>query len=203
MNKGKIIILEGTDGSGKKTQANLLIERFRAEGIPFEMMSFPRYDTPTGRIVGQCYLGKEKSYWVGDSGWFGEADSLDPKVASLYYAADRRAAIPDILKIINSGTNLILDRYYYSNMAHQGGKIRDSEERMRIFEWLRKLELDLLELPKEDLVIFLHMPAEVAIELKKGMEEKRDSHENLEHMKRAEEAYLQLSRIHNWYTIEC
>lgn len=139
MEKGKIITLEGTDGSGKRTQTDLLLERFRAEEIPVEIMSFPRYDTPTGRIVGQCYLGKEREHWKGDSGWLGEADKLDPKIASLYFAADRRAAVPDILKIINSGTNLILDRYYYSNMAHQGGKIEDSEERMKIFKWLSEL----------------------------------------------------------------
>ncbi len=208
MKKGKIILIEGTDSSGKKTQTSLLMVRLNQEGIPCKLISFPRYHTPTGRVVGQSYLGKEKEYWTGESGWFLDADSLDPKIASLYYAADRRATIKDILKIINSGQNLILDRYYPSNMAHQGGKIENSNERKEVFEWIKKLELDLLELPKEDITIFLHMPTNIAVKLreKRGgiTNEIADAHEeNIEHLKRAEETYIQLAEIYNWHKIEC
>ena len=203
MERGKLILIEGTDKSGKGTQTKFLLERFNAEGVPCEMMSFPRYETPTGRIVGQCYLGKEREYWMGESAWFGEADGLDPKIASLYYAGDRRAAVPEIEKIVSSGTNLILDRYYTSNMAHQGGKLK-TEDREKLFRWIEKLELELLELPKEDIAIFLHMPTKVALKLGKQQGEKLDGHEsNVGHLYRAESTYLQLSKLYNWTKIEC
>jgi dTMP kinase len=203
--KGKIILIEGTDCSGKQTQTELLLKKLNEEGIPCKLMSFPRYNTPTGRIIGQTYLGKEKDYWKGDSAWFGEADSLDPKIASLYYAADRKASAEEIYKIINSGCNLILDRYYTSNMAHQGGKIESSQEREEMFEWLRNLELDILKIPKEDIAIFLHMPLEVAQILRRNRtEEKADGHENnAEHLKRAEKTYVELSKLYNWKKISC
>ncbi|MCW8966331.1 MAG: thymidylate kinase [Candidatus Pacearchaeota archaeon] len=208
MKKGKIILIEGTDGSGKNTQAHLLLVRLNREGIPCKLMSFPRYHTPTGRIVGQSYLGKEKEYWSGESGWFLDADGTDPKIASLYYAADRRAAIKDILKIINSGQNLILDRYYTSNMAHQGGKLETLQEREKMFKWIETLELDLLDIPKEDLTIFLHMPLNVSAKLREKREnitsEVLDAHEeNISHIKRAEDTYCQLAKRSNWKTIEC
>jgi len=201
---GSLIVIEGTDASGKETQTKLLIDRLAKENIPCRQMSFPRYETPTGRIVGQCYLGKERTYWKGDSQWFGEADSLDPKVASLYYAGDRRAAIPEIKQIINSGTNLVLNRYYQSNMAHQGGKLKTKKQRDDMFRWLETLELKLLELPKEDLTIFLHMPTRVSIKLREGRNEKADGHEsNIDHLHRAEETYLQLADFYNWIKINC
>ena len=137
MKKGKLIVIEGTDGSGKKTQTQLLIKRLNLEGIPAEHMSFPRYGTPSGRIIGQCYLGKN-GLGEGDVAWFEEADKLDPLVASLYYAADRRAAVPEMERILSSGTNLVLDRYYQSNMAHQGGKIESDSKRGAFFEFERK-----------------------------------------------------------------
>lgn len=205
--RGKIILIEGTDCSGKKTQTELLLDRLNKESIPCKLISFPRYNTPTGRIIGQSYLGKERDYWKGDSAWFGEADSLDPKIASLYYAADRKASVDEINKILDSGCNLILDRYYTSNMAHQGGKLKSVEERKEMFEWIRNLELDILKLPKEDVTIFLHMPLEVAKILRNKREnsgEKADSHElNFEHLKRAEETYIQLAEIYDWKIIEC
>lgn len=203
--RGKIILIEGTDCSGKQTQTELLLERLNKEGISCKLMSFPRYKTPTGRIIGQSYLGKEKEYWQGDSGWFGEADSLDPKIASLYYAADRKAAVEEINKILESGFNLILDRYYTSNMAHQGGKIKNIEERKKIFSWIENLELETLKIPKEDLAIFLHMPREVSKILRQNRTgENLDGHEiNEEHLKRAEETYVQLSDLYGWKTIKC
>ena len=99
MKRGKIIVIEGTDGSGKKTQSEKLFERLNREGMFSEMMSFPRYFTPTGRIIGQCYLGKNLG--EGDAAWFGNPDKVDFRVASMLYACDRLAAVPEILEIIN------------------------------------------------------------------------------------------------------
>ncbi|MBD3253341.1 thymidylate kinase [Candidatus Pacearchaeota archaeon] len=199
--RGKIIVIEGTDCSGKETQASLLLERFEKEEIPIAKISFPAYGSPTGDIVGDCYLGKSKRT---QGGWFGDPDKIDPKVASLYYAADRRYFLEKIKSIINSGTNLIIDRYYMSNMAHQGGKIINKQEREKLFDWLENLELNLLALPKEDLTIFLYVPTEVAFELKNKRNIIADGHErNIEHIKRAETTYLELAKRYNWIKINC
>ena len=144
-----------------------------------------------------------KSY-IGDS-WFGEgAPKVDPKVAALYYAADRKYNIYKITFLLENGVNVILDRYVYSNMAHQGGKIIDSKEREQLYNWLETLEFDLLELPHADIKIFLHMPFEQAKVLKQNREESADGHEkDEEHLKSAEAAYIELSTKYNFKTIEC
>jgi len=203
MQKGKIILIEGTDKSGKETQSRLLFNRLVYEGIPVEKMSFPRYHTPTGRIVGQCYLGKE-NLGRGDTGWFNNANKVDPYIASLYYAADRVAARDEIKKTLLFGKNLILDRYVESNMAHQGGKLIHSRKKEDLIDFIQTLEYKLLKLPSPDLTIFLHMPHEVGIELGKGMKEKPDGHEaSLDHLQNAEETYLYLAERFAWETIEC
>jgi len=205
-NRGKIIVFEGIDCSGKETQTKILFEKLRSERVLCEMMSFPQYGTPMGDIVGECYLGKNLRH--GDGSWFGDADSVDPKIASLLYAGDRRAAVPKINKILDSGTHLLLNRYYQSNMGHQGCKISSVHEREQMFFWLQKLEIEMLEIPREDATIFLYMPINVAIELMKirdlKKEEVLDSHEsNIEHLKRAEETYLYLEKFFEWKRIDC
>ena len=169
MMKGKLIVVEGTDCSGKETQTNLLMQKFSELGMRVEKFSFPNYQSPTGKIIGGPYLGKS---YIGDS-WFKEgAPKVDPKVAALYYAADRKYNIYKITFLLENGVNVILDRYVYSNMAHQGGKISDSKEREDLYNWLETLEFDLLELPHADIKIFLHMPYEQAAILKQNREEK-------------------------------
>ena len=199
--KGKLITIEGTDCSGKETQTNLLIKKLREEGYQVQNFSFPNYNSPTGKIIGGPYLGKEGF----DSCYFEEGSAkVDPKVAALYYAADRKYNIDKINFLLDQGYNVILDRYIYSNMAHQGGKIENKEERMNMYNWLDKLEFDLMELPKPDLTIFLHMPLEVIEKLKEHRKEKADDHEkDKNHLKHAETAYLELAQKYNFITIEC
>ena len=97
-----------------------------------------------------------------------------------------------------------LDRYVYSNLAHQGGKIEDKKKRYEMYNWLDKLEFDLLELPKADIKVFLHMPYEVSCELKKNREEKPDQHElSKEHLLMAENAYKEIAEMYEFKTIEC
>jgi len=201
MNQGKLIVIEGTDCSGKETQTKRLINRLNSENVSCATMSFPRYETPTGKIVGGPYLGKPE---ICES-WFenGPCD-VDQKIASLYYAADRLNSLPEIKQILESETHLILDRYVSSNMAHQGGKIAATWGRREFYRWLDNLEYDFLELPRPDLTLFLCMPYQIGVELKKGRAGERDGHErDLEHLKNAEKAYLQLSHIYNWEKIEC
>ena len=126
MEKGKLIIIEGTDCSGKETQTKRLVERLKSDGKKVFEFTFPKYDSPTGKIVGGPYLGK--SYIC--EGWFSEgAPNVDALVASAYYTADRRYNIGIINEHLNNGEIVICDRYVESNMAHQGGKISDSKKR--------------------------------------------------------------------------
>lgn len=199
--KGKLITIEGTDCSGKETQTNLLIKKLREEGYRVQNFSFPNYNSPTGRIIGGPYLGKENF----ENCYFEEGPTnVDPKVASLYYAADRKYNIDKINFLLDQGYNVILDRYIYSNMAHQGGKIEDKKQRINMYKWLDKLEFELMELPKPDLTIFLHMPVEIAESLKAQRKEHADGHEkDINHLKHAEIAYLELAQMYNFDTVEC
>lgn len=199
--KGKLIVIEGTDCSGKETQTKMLVEKLSDSNIKCVRLSFPMYDTPTGKIVGGPYLGKD---YICD-GWFEEeAFNVNPKVSALYYAADRKYNIGKIEELINNGINVILDRYTYSNLAHQGGKIKDKKERIDMYNWLDKLEFDLLSLPKADIKVFLHMPYEVSCILKKERIEKADQHESSkEHLIMAENAYQEIAQIYDFKIIEC
>lgn len=199
--RGRLIIIEGTDCSGKETQTKLLKVKLERDGIDVKKYSFPMYDTPTGKIVGGPYLGKS---YICD-GWFIEgAPNVDYKVASLLFAADRLYNISKINDDLNNGSDVILDRYIYSNMAHQGAKLPDKEDREKAYSYLEKLEFELCELPHPDISIFLHMPTEYASILKKGREEKPDQHEADEnYLKNAENAYIEVANRYDFKTIEC
>lgn len=201
MEKGKLIVIEGTDCSGKETQTKRLVEILEKENFKVKRYSFPMYDTPTGKIVGGPYLGK--SYIC--EGWFNEtAPNVDPKVSALYYAADRLYNISKINNDLNNGINVILDRYTYSNMAHQGGKIESNNERLHMYDWLYELEFKLLNLPIPDIKLFIHMPYEGAVILKENREEVSDQNEaNEEHLKHAERAYIEIANRFDFETIEC
>ena len=200
MERGKLIVIEGTDCSGKETQSKLLESKLKELGYKCFRMGFPNYDSPTGRIVGGCYLGKPE---IGESFFKEGANNVDPKVASLYYAADRKYNFDIALDYLNKGYFVILDRYTTSNMAHQGGKIADKEERINMYQWIDRLEYWLLGLPKPDITIFLHMPYEQSLELKKNRVA-LDEHERDEnHLKHAEASYVELSQLYNWARIEC
>ena len=199
--QGKLIAIEGTDCSGKETQTNLLIKKLRKEGYQVQNFSFPNYNSPTGKIIGGPYLGKE---YLENSYFEEGAVNVDPKVASLYYAADRKYNIDKIIFLLKNGYNVILDRYIYSNMAHQGGKIKDKKERFAMYNFLEKLEFELMGLPKPDITIFLHMPNEAAKQLKAHRKEEPDGHEkNERHLKMAEESYLELAERYDFEIIEC
>lgn len=199
--KGKIIVIEGTDCSGKQTQAELLQQKLKALSIKCIKLNFPRYDTPTGRILGGPYLGKPS---IGEGFFCEGASNVDPKVAALYFAADRYYNIKEINSYIDQGYIVILDRYVESNMAHQGGKLKNLVEREELWQFLETLEYKLLKLPKPDLTIFLHMPYTHAVELKKRRQEVPDQHElDPDHLKMAEEAYIQLKERLKWTYISC
>lgn len=195
--KGKYIVIEGTYCSGKKTQADLLEERLNKEGYKVIRFSFPVYDSPTGQIVGGDYLGKEE---IGPSKFPETSVNVDPYIACLYYAADRKYNIKKTFKYIEEGYIVILERYISSNMAYQGSKIDDKEERFNMYQWIDKLEYWLLRLPQPDMTIFLKMPYEYSNILRKN---KFDPEESEEHLQKSADAYLELSELYNWTRIEC
>jgi dTMP kinase len=138
------------------------------------------YETPTGKIIEEAYLGRN------NNGVFPEGSSnVDPLVAALYYAADRKYNINNILKYYDEGYYIILDRYTTSNMAYQGSKILDQDERFYMYQWIDKLEYWLLKLPKPDKTIFLHMPLKYTLELMKNrevLEKPKNKYQNFVHM---------------------
>ena len=199
--KGKMILVEGTDCSGKETQSKLLEKYLNEKNIDTIRISFPDYNSATGKIIGGPYLGKE---YICDC-WFEEgAVNVDPKVSSLYYAADRLYHLKYMENLLNEGKWIILDRYVYSNLAHQGCKILDEKERLELYKWIINLEFGFLGLPDPDLKILLHMPYQYSNILKKNRKEKPDQHEKSEsHLKNAEKSYLEIAKLYNFNIIEC
>jgi len=206
--KGKLIVIEGTDCSGKETQSRLLEERLNKENIKAKRISYPMYDTPTGQIIGACLLGKPemcKDLLKSDCSFFPEGGgNVDSLAASLYYGADRRYSLPVITKLLEEGYILLVDRYVTSNMAHRGGMIFEKEERLKFYNKMEMLEYDILELPKPDKTILLYMPYEHACELKKNRKELPDETErNVQYLKNGENAYLELANLYNFDIINC
>ena len=201
MERGKIILIEGTDCSGKETQSKLLVQFLEEQGIEVIRYGYPVYDSPTGKIVGGPYLGK--SYIC--EGWFPEgAPSVDPKVSAQYYGADFLYHLKEINEILDSGKWIILDRYFYSTFAHQGGKERDKQKRLEMYDWFKRYFIDLLELPDPDIKLFLHMPYECSLILRQGREEAADQNErDSEHLKNAEKAYIEMAKLYGFKTIKC
>ena len=201
MERGKLIVIEGTDCSGKETQSNLLKEKLEKDGMQVHKSAFPRYDTPTGHIIGSCILGKPH---MGPCIFEEGTTHIPSKVASLYYAADRLYNINEINTMLDNGINVILDRYIESNMGHQAAKLSTDEEKIELMEWLEKLEFDLLELPKPDIVLFLYMPYQYAVELRnKRLELPDGAEQDVEHLKNAEKTYLLMAEKYNYNIVNC
>lgn len=190
--KGKLIVIDGIDGSGKATQTKLLCEKLENYGLPAKSMDFPQYEKNFfGQMVRQYLDGK-----------FGKATDVNPRLASVLYAADRWESSTTIKKWLESGDTVVLDRYYTSNLIHQSTKLQEKE--LDIFtDWINKMELEIFNIPKPDVVLFLHLKPEIAIELITKRGSGHDGHENIEHLKLAEQRCLYLSEKLNWTKIEC
>ena len=202
MPEGKLIVVEGTDGSGKTTQFNLLVERLRREGREPETLDFPRYGEPSAYFI-EKYL----------NGGYGTIKDTGPYRAALFYALDRYDASPAVWEDLRNGSLVVSNRYVGSNMGHQGSKIESAVERAEFFKWVYELEYGILGIPKPAVNVFLHVPAETAYELVaqkadraylKGA--KRDIHEaDMDHLRRAEETYEVIVRMfpEEFLKIEC
>ena len=148
--RGKLLVIEGTEGSGKETQADLLVRRLNEMGEKTVKMRFPMYDTPTGKIIYEHILNKDGNSYFDEE--------VDPKALSLYYAADRVNNIGKINELLDKGVHVVLDRYVESNMAYQASKFEDIKDRVNMIFWMEQLEFNLLDLPRPDKVIFLFLP---------------------------------------------
>lgn len=195
-----LIAIEGIDGSGKGTQAELLRQKFQDSGRRAELLSFPRYSqTRFGRSIGDFLNGR-----------FGSLDQVSPFLASLLYAGDRFESRDLLQEAIASNDVVILDRYVASNIAHQGAKA-DGDQRRELIEWITQIEFDLYQLPRPDLTILLDVPPAVATRLilKKA---RRDYTDKPADLQEADAAYLtavhamyrQLARDESdWQVIDC
>ena len=205
---GKIIVIEGTDCSGKETQTRLLVEKLEADGIKVKRISFPMYDSPTGKIIGACLLGKPdmcKELLKADHGMFPEGGGcVDSLTAIDLYAADRRYNLPKIKKLLDDGYVVIIDRYVASNMAHRGGLLEKRTDRLKIYKKIEMLEYEINELPRPDKTILLYLPYEYACVLKQNRAEVADETEkNEKYLKMGEKAYLELSALYDYDVIDC
>jgi len=201
MKRAKLIVIEGTDGSGKETQSKKLESYYLEKGLKVKRYSFPIYSTPTGRIVGGPYLGKSE---YGESYFEETSAGVDPLVSSLYYAADRRYNfLKEIEDEMYKNDIIILDRYITSNMGHQAGKAKTIKEREKILNFIEVLEYNLCELPYPDKVVFLHMPYEAAKELRKDRVSGDGNENNEEHLRNAEKTYVYIAKKYNWSYINC
>jgi dTMP kinase len=204
--KGKFVVVDGTDGSGKATQVRLLVEHLRKKGRLVKTIDFPQYyNNFFGKFVGECLAGKH-----------GDFLKSDPYVASVLYAADRLESSTQITEWLKQGNIVIADRYASSNQIHQGGKIKNEAERKNFLEWLEKMEFEVFKIPKPDAIIYLDVPLEttqklIEIRAKRNQAKKRylkggrDAHEsNPLHLADAKASAMDLvQRYNNWIKINC
>lgn len=195
---GKLIVFEGTDGSGKATQTNLLVEALRTEGRTVRQLTFPRYDQDSSMLV-RMYLG----------GAFGtDPNAVNPYAASTFYAVDRYASyMQDWGEYYRQGGMVITDRYTTSNAVHQAGKLPDGACQ-EYLDWLFHFEYDLMGLPKPDLVIYLDLPAELSASLRRQREQDTGTHADIHeadenYLRRCRENAMRVVDYAGWYRIDC
>lgn len=194
---GKVIVIDGLDGSGKQTQTDLLRQRLVREGRPVRAISFPDYSQPSSALV--------KQYLAGD---FGQADEVSAYAASSFYAVDRYASYNQFWKDdYLSGHTILADRYTTSNLVHQMSKL-PREDWDDFAEWLEDFEYQKLGLPRPDSVIYLDMHPDVSRKLLSmryhGDESKKDIHEsNFAYMERCRVCALYAAERFHWHVVHC
>lgn len=189
--KGVFIVLEGADGSGKKTQCKLLAKRFAQAGYDVAVFDFPQYDQPSSYFVRQ-YLNSA----------YNNGGTPGPYTTSLFYALDRYEAAPNIRQALNEGKIVLANRYAGSNMAHQGTKLATPEERRGYFIWNDNLEFEMLRIPRPTISYILRVPARVAETLNRQSPPHRylatpqDLHDSTpEHIRKTVDAYDELAQL--------
>src|SRR6266478_2919942 len=195
---GKLIAVEGIDGSGKRTQVELLTLSLKAHGHSVFPTGFPQYDSWFGRMVGQFLNGD-----------LGPLESLDPHFTALLYAGDRFEAKPKLEAALNNGQIVLVDRYIGSNLAHQTARV-PAQQRDAFRRWIEHLEYGIYDLPREDLILYLRVPPSEAQKLvaRKSQRSYTDAKQDLQeaslrHLEQAADMYDLLALEAPWVTIEC
>ncbi len=203
MKKGKLIVIDGSDGSGKATQTRLLVRELKKQGQKVRTMDFPQYENNFfGEFIGECLTGE-----------YGDFLTLDPHITSVLYAADRFESSEKLKKWLDDDYTVILDRYVSANQIHQGGKIFDSKKRKKFLQWLDEMEYGIFKLPRPNKVVYLDVPISTSIGLLKKAQQKKqyqkDGKKDLveqsrDYLENARRSALWLSRENkNWVRIEC
>ena len=195
---GKLIVIEGLDGSGKSTQLDLLKTNLEKLNIDCKSVSFPDYENPSSTLV-KMYLGGE----------FGKKpDDVNAYAASVFYTVDRYASYKSAWgEYYNNGGTVVSGRYTTSNAVHQASKLSDDKWE-DFLSWLYDFEYSKIGIPKPDKVIFLDMPIEVSQKLLskryEGDNSKKDIHENdTEYLDRCRKAALFTANYSGWEIIPC
>lgn len=199
--RGRLIVIEGLDGSGKETQTNLLKDQLNREGFNVKKIEFPRYDSPSSALI--------KMYLNGDFG--SKAGDVSPYVASTFYAVDRYASFKqEWEQFYLEGGIVLADRYTTSNFVHQAGKINDHKEREKFFDWLFEFEYRLYALPVPDKVFFLDVTPQYNEKLMADRNNKftgdssKDIHErDASHLRDSYKNALELVERFGWQRIVC
>lgn len=195
---GKLIVFEGTDGSGKSTQFSLLTKRLEVQGQPFFRLVFPQYQEESSALI-RMYLAGEFGNRPGD---------VNAYAASTFYAVDRFASYRKVWKpIYEAGTPILSDRYTTSNAVHQGAKL-EPPAREAFFQWLYEMEYDRMELPRPDLVIYLDVPTDFTEKLLRSREAathtQADIHEqDTAYLAACREVGRAAADFYGWKTVQC
>lgn len=204
MKKGSLVVIDGGDGSGKGTQTKLLVEYCKSHAVPHLYVDFPQYDEFFGKLVG-AYLRGE----------LGELKAVSPYYAALPFALDRFSKRQQLKKHIDAGELVIANRYVTSNIAYQAARFdkpEESEEQKNLISWIEELEYSHLELPREDIVVYLHVDPDIAKKLTLEKEKRsylngksEDIHEvNVSYRNSVNELYNKLfERYDHWEKIHC
>ena len=198
---GKLVVIDGTDGSGKETQMNILQKKLEERNIDFKRISFPNYVSESSSLV--------KMYLNGEFGK--DAKMISPYIASTFYAVDRYATYKkELEEYYNKGGLILADRYTTANMVHQAGKIKDKEKRKEFLDWLWDLEFNIYKVPVPDKIFFLNMPICYVEQLIKNRKNKfdenakKDIHESdKKHLIDSYEAACQVAQDYKWCEIKC
>lgn len=199
--KGKLVVIDGTDGSGKGTQTELLLKYLDEHKKKNKYIDFPRYYTSFhGRMVGRYLKGE-----------FGSLQSASPYLTSLFYALDRLTARDEIIDWLEEGNTVVANRYTTSSMAFQTARV-EKDKQDEFIKWLYDMEYKEHKLPKEDVVLFLYVPVEISqklLEQKNKREymdgKKKDINEaDVKYQKDVLKLYLDLAKKHpHWEVIKC
>ncbi len=190
---GKLVVIEGADGSGKATQTTRLYERLRNLRVNVLRVSFPNYESESSALI--------KMYLRGDFG--GNPESVNPYASAMFYAVDRFASFQTWKDFYEDGGIILADRYFASNMAHQAVKFNRKMDREKFWNWVEDIEIKKFQLPRPNLTIFLDMPPEISAMLrqKRGRTDLHESDYN--YMVKSYKMYVELSQKYKWETIKC